>query len=910
MKFIFSINFKLLFVAFYSFLPTSIILCQNNSVIQGRVINQYNNPISGAIIIIKEASQKLSLTYGLSNSNGYYFINHNIKDSTFFIEYKFLGYKTILAKIENQKKVLKNVQLLADTVELNNIILNTRQPILISGDTTSFRVEYFKQGYETNIGELLSNMPGFSIVNGRIKYNERIVDRVLIEGDDLFGKDYSVITNSVSPNGLDKIDLVKNFSDKAYLKNSIDNKKEQVVNLRFKSSINKIFGNQEIGSNIKTENSLFQGNIISLIPKVKFVSTFNKNNTGNLANEILNKNTLGEQLNLKSEQSIDFDITKKIFNNLQLSLPEFQTNIIHKKDYNFNKTSLITNNILYKPSPLLFFKNIVQLYTDHVNIFNSREEKYTLPGITPFFYTEISNLNKTNKFISVTNEASYFISKKNQILIKSQYISDINNGSSVGIVQGNTINQGLKNSIIDFRNQFSLVSLFTEKSILEINVQYCNGKSTEYLNLSQANIFEKYTYDSVYENLNTQIKSLTNEYDVEMKFERKTKKGSFYFLTNYSKGNNSFVSGINLYNILDQQIQPINDSLKNNNKYKFEGYYFVFDLKRKIAKKIDFELINRLEKNKVIWSNQIFNNTGEYTKYLPSLNLTFKINEINQLVSTFQLNYKLPNYFDLIPNYLIINNKNIVKGLSEITTSSNNSLSLLYYYTELKKRKILFNSGLIINQNYIGTIENSFVDYYYSTRIKELYNNKINAVFAFINYEKYYRIVKSTFKLNFSFNDNKSNFKNRDQLFEIKFNSFNYGFNIKSLLTKSFTLGFGAKFLEAHQITSNFHTETKNSQRLSKFTFDFNLHLFKRITLNGNYDFIESQQSTMSNKISLGAMLIKFNFKNDKSNLSVSINNIFNNYSLLYFSVTPFSTVSENVKMIPRYLLFKYSFTF
>ncbi len=73
------------------------------------------------------------------------------------------------------------------------------------------------------------------------------------------------------------------------------------------------------------------------------------------------------------------------------------------------------------------------------------------------------------------------------------------------------------------------------------------------------------------------------------------------------------------------------------------------------------KIIAEIESNR-LWDKQSSNLKGNYFQYLPSFNLTYKLNEASQLSTGFQVNNKLQDIYDLIPNHVILINKTLLRG--------------------------------------------------------------------------------------------------------------------------------------------------------------------------------------------------------------------------------------------------------
>jgi hypothetical protein len=160
-------------------------------VLQGQVSDARKAPVASASIKIKDSARGLPRFFAISDKEGKYRIRLPAGNKQFWLECSLLGYRNVsfVLPVPAGPVQLKNILLTADTADLPAINVYSIPPVTVSGDTTTFRVDAFKKGNESNVGELLNVVPGFSVNNGRISYQGRAVTKVLIEDDDLFGSD-------------------------------------------------------------------------------------------------------------------------------------------------------------------------------------------------------------------------------------------------------------------------------------------------------------------------------------------------------------------------------------------------------------------------------------------------------------------------------------------------------------------------------------------------------------------------------------------------------------------------------------------------------------------------------------------------------------------------------------------------
>ena len=154
----------------------------------------------------------------------------------------------------------------------------------IRGDTVEFKANAFKTAETRKVEDLLRNIQGFELGgDGRISFNGKEVDRILIEGEDLTEKNYQLLSRNINANLVDKVQVINNFSTDRLL-NEVEKSGKVGINLTIDEKFkNKISGGLEAGSGIGSREYL-DNNLVLITRKVKLLSFLNYNETGLPAN--------------------------------------------------------------------------------------------------------------------------------------------------------------------------------------------------------------------------------------------------------------------------------------------------------------------------------------------------------------------------------------------------------------------------------------------------------------------------------------------------------------------------------------------------------------------------------------------------------------------------------------------------
>lgn len=240
-----------------------------------------------ATILLRTPDSTRIIAYGSTNAEGRFSIPiDKILSRRFLIEVRHIGFATRIKMIDTTEDGWKQVPVFIlhpSVAELKEVVIKREVPVTIRIDTVVYHANSFMTPEVKNVEDLLSNMQGFAIdASGRITFNGKKVEKVMIDGEDLTGRGYQLITKNLNAQFVEKVEVVNNFSDNRLLRNV--EKSDQVgINLRIKNKfLNKISGNVELGASLKKRYNA-EANGFLLLEKIKLFSFLSANNVANNA---------------------------------------------------------------------------------------------------------------------------------------------------------------------------------------------------------------------------------------------------------------------------------------------------------------------------------------------------------------------------------------------------------------------------------------------------------------------------------------------------------------------------------------------------------------------------------------------------------------------------------------------------
>ena len=368
------------FIVFIFLIFNCVIFSQTT--IKGRIAFDNNEKNTSVSILLKQGDKTIDYTF--SNPDNTYFLETD-KTGLFtliFSSFNF-SFETINIEITSKtKEIERSILLRYKPIELNEVLLINEKSIKILNDTIVFKANSFLQGDEQVVEDLLKKIPGLNIdANGTIKVGNQEIEKVMIDGDDLFEKGYKILTKNMPVNPIDKVELYQNYSNNKHLK-GIENSNKVALNLTLKEDAKRIwFGNNQTGYGIVSENRYeIRSILMNFGKKNKFYFLSNLNNTGYEATGDINH--LIRPYRIDEPGSIGDD---QIANTV-LGLG-FDTPNLKQKRTHLNNAEMLSLNSIFNLSNKVKLKTLSFLKTDEVDFLRNSRQQFSV-GNTTFTNTE------------------------------------------------------------------------------------------------------------------------------------------------------------------------------------------------------------------------------------------------------------------------------------------------------------------------------------------------------------------------------------------------------------------------------------------------------------------------------------------------------------------------------------------
>lgn len=249
----------------------------------GDVRDTNGTPLQFANILAMDTVKNTIAGFGVTAPDGQFRLAL-VENQVYRLKVSFIGFLPFEAIItaEDNSELPLSIVLQEGETEVGGVEVVSEMPVLIQGDTITYKADVFATGNERKLGEVLEELPGFEVdENGQVKVEGQQVSKLLVDGKEAFGGDTKLMTKNLPANVVDKVQVLKNFNEVAPL--SGVNQSEQIaLNIMLKEDKkNIVFGDLTVGAGPE-DRYLGHANAFYYSPKTSLNLIGGGNNVGRL----------------------------------------------------------------------------------------------------------------------------------------------------------------------------------------------------------------------------------------------------------------------------------------------------------------------------------------------------------------------------------------------------------------------------------------------------------------------------------------------------------------------------------------------------------------------------------------------------------------------------------------------------
>lgn len=877
-----------------------ILLCSSvhsQTTIKGIVNDLENKPIPYANIVLKDSlSSIISYTYSLEN--GVYSLR--VKEVGIFnLSFSSIGFKSKTIPFtlkKNQKEIIKNISLQEKSLELDEIIIQSEKPIKIKKDTIEIAVNKFLATNDVTVEDLLKKIPGISLDSeGTIKIGNKEIEKLMIDGDDLFERGYKILSKNMPPDQLKKIQILQKYSNNRLLKD-VEESDKVALNLVLKEDAKRQwFGNVSLSHDLlSTKRYHLKTYMMNFGKKNKYILLSNFNNIGrNTTGDI---NHLIKPLRFDESASIGDNQQVNSLLNLSSSIPNFK-----RSRTNFNNAEVVSLNAIFKPTEKLKIKTISFFNSNETYFFRNSTNVVDING-SNFTNTEDYQLRSNKRIAFGKLDFIYNISKTKMLEATTKYNNGNFNDNSNLLFNGNSTLENLQHQNTLFNQKIIYSNKFKDKKVFLLTGRFIDEKTPQNYAINQffyQDLFPAYNYaNHVNQQSNNQMQftgvnaHLLNRKDsghlLELQLGNTFRKDKL--LTTFSlSGNNAVLE------------QP--KGYQNLTNYKVNDLY----LKTKYRLKVkNFGIVGKLEVHQLF--NYLENNNVTSTQnpffINPSLGFDWEINDKNKITSSYYYNTTNAKVLDVFSDFVLTGFRSFSKGTGNFN-QLNVSNTIFNYQLGNWSDRFFANTFIIYSKNHDFFSTNTNIEQNFTQVEKKLIKDrKFISINSKLDY--YFKFILSNLKVDLGYT--KSEFKNivnNSNLRLVNSNNYNYGLELRSGFKGVFNYHIGTKWT-----TTEIETTIKNSFTNNVSFLDLSFIFNKKLDFQLQSEFYYFGNLQPHNMYYFLDFDARYKLIENKLTLGLTGKNLFNTEKFKNFSISDIGTSTTEYRLLPKFVLLKLEYRF
>jgi len=266
-----------------------------------------NKSLPNSVVMILRKADSIMVKYARSDQSGHFALK-NIPRGNFLFMVSYPKYADFVDELQVKDSSdinLHTVSMVLRSQLLQSVVVSAQKgAIHLKGDTTEFVADSFKVQQGATVEELLKKLPGIQVdKNGQITAQGETVRHVLVDGEEFFGDDPTLVTQNLRADMVDKVQVFDKKNEQSAFMGIDDGQKDKTINLKLKDDKkNGYFGKLEGGQG--TDGYYNYSAMFNMFKRKKKFATYGiASNTGKVGLNWQENNSYGQSF----ASSVDFD---------------------------------------------------------------------------------------------------------------------------------------------------------------------------------------------------------------------------------------------------------------------------------------------------------------------------------------------------------------------------------------------------------------------------------------------------------------------------------------------------------------------------------------------------------------------------------------------------------------------------
>ncbi|MDY0025151.1 MAG: hypothetical protein RBS33_04120 [Lentimicrobium sp.] len=396
----------------------------------GQVENLKGEALDNINILIYPANSEMLLAFDVTDEKGEFQVDVNIKGDSIDIQTSSIHYEKQRKRVANHTQHV-SFKLAPDVKQLEAFTVRAAA-IDRRGDTLSFMVSSFALEKDRSIEDVIRRMPGIEVEpGGTILYQGIPIQKFYVEGLDLMGGRYAIVSGNLPHGNVSTIEIMENHQPVRILEDRISSQQAS-LNIKLKRHVS-ITGQGNMGAGFAP--LLWDANITPMMftKSIQLLASYQANNTGKDVSKQMRVLTPEEFARMAERPSEK----PGLLNQPTPGLPDFNEN-----RYLDNNIHLVNLNGLIKLTQDLELRANLYFYNDYRQQESAIKRTFYTPGDSLVFEESIQGRENINylqgEFTLSRNVKKNFL--KNVLNVKG----DWNNQHGLFVNDVEDVRQSLK----------------------------------------------------------------------------------------------------------------------------------------------------------------------------------------------------------------------------------------------------------------------------------------------------------------------------------------------------------------------------------------------------------------------------------------------------------------------------------
>ena len=873
--------------------------------LKGTIFSTDSLPLANASIVLKNLTGTV-YAFAISGQDGRFTIEATIeKPGDYLLMVSHISFQAVEKKIlldANSTAMAEfHFALSPANSELKEVIVKTKLPsISVKYDTIEIDATPFKGPEIIKTADLLRNMPGFLVDNkGRISYNGKEVQKILIDGDDLTGDNYKLISTNLQAGVIGKVQVLENYENNRLLK-GITKSGKIAINLKIMEQFkNTISGNMEAGGSLN-KRFITNERLIYISPKIKTLLFSNANNTGESPEA--NVQFYYDQDGPAGSQHSELENRQGLVNSGSITVPGLDDK--YSKDNNDISSDLMNSFRIAKSMKIRtrFGYSVHRLAMEDQLV-----NETSLPFMPPWSIATAETVRQhTGEWIAQTsldhdnmggNTGSYFISFSGR-----KDLNNYKNISSLAIVD--TLTERLHNSIRNFQFSGNETFRLRKNNILTAELAISRQSIVQDFMSMTYRFVDYFSTDSLFSLNKQQSNRLSGKYNAGLKWiGKKGKLNYIYGVTLQLRNGNS------LNNIANTKRDNFTDTMVTRpiafENYQLSKYNLYANAQTRICKRgLLTTNISTGYGSENILDLQIPRSFRSFL-FQSLVEVNYKLSTFRSLIANYRIGNFMPDPLNFYGRGILSGNATILDGAMDLRRGKSNDLSISYLSNNLFGGSRLIVSGLFNSSSGDYNTGYFFTPEFVKTNINPTNHNFYTA--GNVDAEKYFAAIRGNiflsvqaawYKTHNRVNDSLQTNLSSSLRMQLKFaSSFNFPVNVETSVTSMFVgnsaYTSGIKYAKH---------EMWQYEGYAKLKMKFSRSIYSNL-LYCLYGF--KPNSTCRTLDAFGAFRITKTWS-----ISMTVHNLLNDKILRQRDITANNISESSFFLVERYILVRVGFDF